>query len=147
MGEVLLAIALVVFSSEPQEIKGERGLVATVWARASAPARDGETTDRTFYSSIRAGEILGRIQFPRPWRDYRGQEVPAGTYTFRYAVQPLLKDHAGTSRWRDFAIIGEREGLHPWVMALVPPDEADFVMTLGDMRIGILIDASADGAF
>jgi hypothetical protein len=146
MRELLLAIALVAFSSEPQEIRSERGLVATVWARTSSPARTSELAERAYYSSISPGEILGRIRFHDAWRDYRGQEVPAGIYTLRYAVQPLLKDHAGTSRWRDFAIVGKRDG-HPWVMALVPPDEADFVMTLGDMRIGMLIEASAESAF
>src|SRR5688572_16022710 len=146
MRELLLALALVAFSSEPQEIRSERGLVATVWARTSSPARTSELTERAVYSSISTGEILGRIRFHDAWRDYRGQEVPAGIYTLRYAVQPLLKDHAGTSRWRDFAIVGERDG-HPWVMALVPPDEAYFMMKLGDLRIGISIDASAESAF
>jgi hypothetical protein len=147
MHELLLALALVAFSAEPQEIRREQAIIATVWPRASAPAREGQAAERTFYSSISPGEILGRIQFHDVWRDYRGQEVPAGIYTFRYAVQPILKDHAGTSRWRDFAIIGEQRDGHPWVMALVPPDEADFVMRLGDLRIGMVIDKSAESAF
>jgi hypothetical protein len=144
---LLLAIALVAFSSEPQEIRLDGVTVGAIRARTSAPAQNGERTERAFYSSIARDEILARIRFHVAWRDARGQEVPPGTYTLRYAVQPLLKDHAGTSRWRDFAIIGDRRDGHPWVMALAPPEEADLVLELGGLRVGILLSSVAESAF
>jgi hypothetical protein len=147
MGELLLALALVAFSPDAQEIRRDGVSVGTVWARTSAPVQRGERTERAFFSSISRGEILARIRFHVAWRDARGQEVPPGTYTLRYAVQPVLKDHAGTSRWRDFAIIGDRRDGHPWVMALAPAGEADLVLVLGELRVGLLLNTVAESAF
>jgi hypothetical protein len=51
------------------------------------------------------GELVGAIVLQRPWRDYKGQEIGPGAYTLRYALQPPLKDHAGTSTYRDFLLL------------------------------------------
>jgi hypothetical protein len=118
-------------------------LFATVLPAADAPRQEGAQEERALYSRITRGAILGTITFTEPWQDYRGQTVPAGTYELHYAVQPLLKDHAGTSQWRDFAILPGSAG-HPYVMALVPPEEATVILYYGDLKIGLLLEGTAD---
>jgi hypothetical protein len=118
-------------------------LFATVLPAAEAPRQEGAPEERALYSRITRGEILGTITFAEPWQDYRGQSVPAGTYELQYAVQPLLKDHAGTSKWRDFAILPGSTG-HPYVLALVPPEEATLVLDYGELKIGLLLDGTGD---
>ena len=144
MRELVLAVALVLAGHSIQ-VQRDGAVLAHIWATCEPVATDGEREDRTNFSSIRRGEILGTIKLVTEWRDYRGQRVPPGTYEMRYAVQPLLKDHAGTTRWRDFAIlIGTNPSRHPFVMALVPADEGDVALQIGSMKIGLVIEGIGD---
>jgi hypothetical protein len=106
------------------EIRGGSGRIAQLWLRATADSRAQPSTDadRVNFGALGIGTALGVIRFHRPWRDYRDNEVPPGTYVLRYGIQPHLKDHAGTTRYRDFALLDPSpSGRHPFVMALVPP--------------------------
>ena len=72
---------------------------------------------------------MGAIQLHRACVDLRDEEIPAGVYTLRYAVQPETDDHAGSHDSRDFlllllpgddtspALISEHEQLHNLSMA------------------------------
>jgi hypothetical protein len=97
------------------------------------------------FAAIGPGSLAGVLVLERPWRDYRDLEVPAGVYTLRYAVRPILKDHAGVSPYRDFLLLvpaalddgrerdadawrsasrGLTSPTHPAVLALVPTPPA-----------------------
>lgn len=151
MHDLLLALAIAVVACDPpreglQEsairITSDENVIADVWPSAKPVRRDGAAEPRANYSSIARGELLAVVRFKAEWTDYRGQRVPPGVYEMRYGVQPLLKDHAGTSRWRDFALLsGEGEApSHPFVMALVPVEDADAVIEAGGIRIGLELD-------
>ena len=144
MRELLFAAAAVVV-----QIDGAR--LATISPAESAPPLTGEVEERTLYSTIPRDSPLGVITFHRPWRDARGQAIRPGKYRMRYAVQPLLKDHAGTSLWRDFVILtrdGEPSSGHPRVIALVPPADGNAVLVWPHLRIGVELEAlTADSAF
>lgn len=62
-------------------------------------------TDRVKYPFM-AGELIGAIRFPPKAEsgDFRGQNIPAGTYTLRYGQQPDDGNHLGTSEVRDFLL-------------------------------------------
>jgi hypothetical protein len=99
---------------------------AQFWFRAATPRTAAATPaadrERVNFSLIGDGSLFGIVKLSVPWRDYRGRTVAAGTYLLRYRIQPRLKDHAGTTRYRDFLVL--EPGLpnsHPFVMALVPP--------------------------
>jgi hypothetical protein len=123
--------------------------VAVVTPPETAPAMNGEREDRTLYSQVSRGAALGTIEFKKKWQDYRGEPIEPGVYVLEYGVQPILKDHAGTSTWRDFALLRgqESESGHPKVFALVPSEEADLVLDLGDLEVGIALRAQAESAF
>ncbi len=111
----------------------------TIWL-APSPPRATEAPDRIVVGIV-PGALVGALELERAWRDYRDGVVPPGLYTLRYAVQPILKEHAGTSAYRDFLVLvpaavddgsagaperwiaasrGVAAPAHPAVLALVP---------------------------
>ena len=54
---------------------------------------------------IQPGSLVGVIQIAGTALDLRQQEIPAGTYTLRYAVQPTFEAHRDTHDTRDFLLL------------------------------------------
>jgi hypothetical protein len=54
---------------------------------------------------IQPGSLVGVIQIATTALDLRQQEIPAGTYTLRYAVQPTFEAHRDTHDTRDFLLL------------------------------------------
>jgi hypothetical protein len=113
----------------------------TLWPVASLPPPPRDPPPPRVLARLPAGALIGALSVARPWLDYRDQQVPPGAYTLRYAVQPLLKEHAGVSPYRDFLLLvaaGDDDGQarsdeawidlsrkvtgtgHPAVLALLP---------------------------
>jgi hypothetical protein len=125
-----------------EALAGEQGgRPLAVRAATAAATRPPRAEDGVFLPWLEPGTLLGLLHAPRGARDARGEEVPAGHYTLRYAVQPRLKDHVEVSPYRDFALLvpARRDrggsiraselmalarpaaGRHPYVLALSPP--------------------------
>jgi len=81
--------------------------VAEVWFRDEIPTRATEEQAKNglTYRELPDGVLLGAVRFPKPFVDYRKQEIPAGVYTLRFAVQPETGDHAGTAPHAEFALL------------------------------------------
>lgn len=58
---------------------------------------------------LELGQLVGVINFKRSAEDFRGQEIEAGTYTVRFALQPEDGNHVGTSDTRDFFVLVKPE--------------------------------------
>lgn len=126
-------------------VRGEKDeVVMKVWFRGAIPikASDEQVKNGLTYREIPEGVLVGVIEFPGPFTDYRRQEVPKGAYTLRFAVQPDIGDHTGTSPHPEFCLMspaakdqtGEpvekkelirmssevNEGKHPAVLLLFP---------------------------
>jgi hypothetical protein len=121
----------------------------TVWFRAEVPSKatPEQVKNGLTYRELPEGTVLGVVQFDATIVDYRKQEIPAGVYTLRLAVQPDTGDHTGTAPFQDFAVLsraaddtkGEDVELkalvamsrkvldsdHPSVMLLFPNKEKD----------------------
>ncbi|MCI0744250.1 MAG: hypothetical protein L0Y58_02490 [Verrucomicrobia subdivision 3 bacterium] len=54
---------------------------------------------------IRQATVLGAVNVATPRRDYRGDDVPAGVYTMRFALQPQDGNHSGTSEFGYFGVL------------------------------------------
>ena len=82
-------------------------LVMKVWFRAEIPVKASaeQIKNGLTYREIPEGEIVGVIQFPAKFTDYRRQEIAAGVYTLRFAVQPDIGDHTGTAPHPDFCLM------------------------------------------
>lgn len=122
------------------DVSDARGPVCKFWMRKEIPRGDKKAAPT--YRSVTPGSLVGAVRFARPWTDFRTQEIAAGVYTLRLAVQPESKDHEGTAPFRDFCILvpaaadpkvdalplkaliamsGKATGgTHPVVMLLVP---------------------------
>jgi hypothetical protein len=56
------------------------------------------------YPELTSGEFVAVVTFPKGSMDYRGQAIPAGTYTLRYQYLPQDANHMGVSPNPDFLL-------------------------------------------
>jgi hypothetical protein len=134
----------------------------TVWFRTEIPAK--ATTEQVknglTYREIPEGALVGAIRFPAKFTDFRKQEIPAGTYTLRFALQPDIGDHTGTAPHPEFCLMCQakedrsaepiekkklievsslvNEGRHPAVLLLWPNNGKD---------AGVRVVGKGDGVF
>jgi hypothetical protein len=121
----------------------------TVWFRSEIPSKatPEQVKNGLTYRELPEGIILGVVQLDSAFVDFRKQEIPAGVYTLRLAVQPDTGDHTGTAPFQDFAVLSKvaddtkaddvelkalvalsrkvLESDHPSVMLLFPNKEKD----------------------
>lgn len=140
---------------------GER-TVMRLWFRTEIPVKATEAQLKRGLTSrqIPEGALVGAVQFPESFIDYRRQRLPAGTYTLRFALQPETGDHTGTSPHPEFCLLsppnkdrtaGEieqkqliqlssqvNEGRHPAVLLLWPHEEAGAAVQVLDKGNGVL---------
>ncbi len=79
----------------------------SVWLRSEIPSRATaeQIKNGITYRELPEGTVLGVIQFDATFVDFRKQEIPAGVYTLRLAIQPDTGDHTGTAPHTDFALM------------------------------------------
>ena len=88
------------------QIKGAKGVLCEIWLVKAAPVKaDFKPTIFVKYP-FQFGELMGAIRLPTAGAvaDFRGQELPTGTFTLRYGLQPQDGNHLGTSDVRDFLL-------------------------------------------
>jgi hypothetical protein len=91
-----------------QVIDADGAVAAEVWFRDDIPSRATaeQVKNGLTYRELPDGVLLGAVRFPKPFVDYRKQEIPAGVYTLRFAVQPDVGDHTDTAPHPEFALLG-----------------------------------------
>ncbi|MCZ2343975.1 MAG: hypothetical protein LC104_19585 [Bacteroidales bacterium] len=79
----------------------------TLWFRTVIPAEASPAQVRNglTYREIPTGTLFAVVQFHTDFTDYRKQTVPAGVYTLRFAIQPDVGDHIGTTPHPEFALL------------------------------------------
>jgi hypothetical protein len=76
-----------------------------VWLRKSLPAQSKKEAQGVAYPQIAESTLVGVLHFPQTSTDYRGQAIPAGYYTLRYALLPNDGNHLGAAPNRDFLLL------------------------------------------
>src|SRR5436305_1995996 len=138
-------------------------VVMTVWFRTEIPvkATEEQVKNGLTYREIPEGTLVGALEFPRTFTDYRKQQLPAGVYTLRFAIQPDIGDHTGTTPHPEFCLLcpaGEdktdepiekkklielsskvNEGRHPAVLLLWPNNGKDAAVRVLDKGNGVLV--------
>ena len=81
--------------------------VLSVWFREVIPAKATaeQVKNGLTYREIPDGTLIGAVRFDRQFVDFRKQEVAAGVYTLRFAVQPETGDHMGTAPHQEFVLL------------------------------------------
>ena len=89
-------------------IQDEKGVtVSMLWFRREIPSKATaeQVKNGITYREIAATTIVGAIQLPQKWIDYRKQDIPKGVYTLRMALQPMDGDHMGTAPHNEFCLL------------------------------------------
>jgi hypothetical protein len=55
--------------------------------------------------TLQQAALLGVVSIPKSQRDYRDDEIAAGVYTMRFALQPQDGNHLGSSEFAYFAVL------------------------------------------
>ena len=85
-------------------VRLDGGWTAELWF---ARRLKSETKDvaGALYPELTNGEFVGVVTFSQPMTDYRGQNIPAGTYTLRYQMLPQDGNHLGVAPNPDFLLV------------------------------------------
>jgi hypothetical protein len=76
-----------------------------IWLRSRLPTDPNSTAQNVTLPGIPIGALLGLIRFDGNGSDRRGQTIPPGLYTLRYANLPANGDHQGAARQPDFMLL------------------------------------------
>ena len=138
-------------------------VVMRIWFRREIPvkATEEQIKNGLTYHEIPEGTLVGALEFPQKFTDFRKQELPAGLYTLRFAVQPDIGDHTGTAPHPEFCLITPaeddrsaeemekkklielsskvNEGRHPAVLLLWPHNGKDEGVKILDKGDGVLV--------
>jgi hypothetical protein len=104
--EVAEAIASLLDGKALAVHRGE-ATIAEIWLRGELPssADADQIKNGLTYREIPETTLLGVVRFPKAFIDYRKQQIPAGVYSLRLAVQPDTGDHKDTAPYQDFALL------------------------------------------
>lgn len=144
-------------------VRDREKVVMRIWFQREIPVKATEEQIRNglTYQEILEGTLVGALEFPEKFTDFRKQELPAGVYTLRFAVQPDIGDHTGTAPHPDFCLmcaagddrsaeetekkklieISSRvnEGRHPAVLLLWPNHSKDDGPKILDKGEGVMV--------
>ena len=79
------------------------GWTAEFWFARPLPVATKDAAG-ALYPELTNGEFVAVVNFPKGTTDYRGQAIPAGTYTLRYQYLPQDANHLGVSPNPDFLL-------------------------------------------
>lgn len=144
-------------------VRGGDVTIMTLWFRSEIPIKASEEQIKNglTYREIPEGTLVGALELPATFTDYRKQELPAGVYTLRFAIQPDIGDHTGTTPHPEFCLICPsseekneeliekkklielsskvNEGRHPAVLLLWPNNAKDASVKVIDKGNGVLV--------
>ena len=146
-GEVSAEIAALLAPAGWKVMQGEKRVVCEIWPAKTWMTKPDFKPSDTVFEPLAPGSLVGVLRFTRKGADFRGQEIPAGVYTLRYANQPVDGNHVGTFATRDFLLMlpasadqsakpiaemdlfkvsaQSAESNHPAIMPLVKPEDGD----------------------
>lgn len=118
------------------------------WFVAELPLTAKPASPAKALDGVKQATLLGAVSVPKALRDYRDDEMAAGVYTMRLALQPQDGNHLGTSEFAWFAVLvpakldTKPDGItdykplvkassketatdHPVILSLRPPSSTD----------------------
>lgn len=76
-----------------------------VWLVNDLPLHAKPTSPAKALDAVKTATLLGAVRVPADRRDYRDDELRAGVYTLRLALQPQDGNHLGTSEFLYFGVL------------------------------------------
>ena len=105
--EVAEAVAKLLDKEAVTVASDDNAVSLTLWFRSelTTAASADQIKNGLTYREIAEGTLLGVVKFDKAFTDFRKQEIAAGVYTLRLAVQPDTGDHTDTAPHQDFALL------------------------------------------
>ncbi len=145
--ELDLSIAAKLQKSAVQLLDGDKP-VYEFWFAAELPLTAKPAAPAKALDAVKQATLIGAVSIPKALRDYRDDELAAGVYTMRLALQPQDGNHLGTSEFNWFAVLvpakidTKPDGItdykplvkassketatdHPVILSLRPPSSTD----------------------
>jgi hypothetical protein len=96
-----------VLGEESVQIDDGKGAVNTFWFRKEIPSKatPEQIKNGITYREVPQTTLIGVLQLPQKWTDFRKQEIPKGVYTLRLVLQPMDGDHMGTAPHNEFLLL------------------------------------------
>jgi len=76
-----------------------------VWLRQEVPLKSKPATVNDALGAIGETTLVGAVAVGEGFRDYKDNEIPKGTYTARFSLQPKDGDHLGTAEFEFFLVL------------------------------------------
>jgi len=102
--ELDASIRAILQSKAVQVLNGDK-TVYEFWLSSEVPLRSKPASPPKALDAIKEATLLGAVSVPATRRDYRDDELAAGIYTMRFALQPQDGDHLGTAEYSYFAVL------------------------------------------
>lgn len=103
--EISENIRAVVSPKAIQLLNGEK-LALEIWPRTELPLKSKPASANDTLSAIAETTVLGVVVVSEGgFRDYKDNEIPKGTYTARFGLQPQDGDHLGTAEFNYFIVL------------------------------------------
>ena len=75
------------------------------WFDAEVPLQSKPSSTAKALETVKQATLLGAVSVAGGQRDYRDDELRAGVYTIRFALQPQDGNHLGTAEFSFFAVL------------------------------------------
>jgi len=75
------------------------------WFTTEVPLQTRPASMAKALDSVKQATLLGAVAVPKAQRDYRDDELSAGVYAMRFALQPQDGNHLGTAEFNYFAVL------------------------------------------
>src|SRR6185295_4527097 len=77
-----------------------------IWLRQEVPLKSKPASASEALMAIAETALVGVVVVTEPsLRDYKDNEIPKGTYTARFELQPKDGDHLGTAEFDSFVVL------------------------------------------
>lgn len=157
---------IAVVEDKGYQVTLDDGWAAEIWLAKTIKLGNNSAAG-ALYPELSNGQFVGVVHLPKGMSDFRGQAVPAGTYTLRYQLLPQDANHLGASPNPDFllaipaasdtkpdvvypydklvALSAKSTGAHPAVIAMDKAGEPG-TASMNDQDMLVLTVASANAA-
>jgi hypothetical protein len=75
------------------------------WLVKELPLQSKPSSPAKALDGVKQAALLGVVSVPKAQRDYRDDEIAAGVYTMRFALQPQDGNHLGSSEFLYFGVL------------------------------------------
>jgi len=76
-----------------------------LWLRKAVPSQAKKDVPSVAYPQLAESTLIGVLHFLQAATDYRGEAIPVGFYTLRYALLPNDGNHLGVAPNLDFLLL------------------------------------------